>query len=326
MENEQIEILDQNMDKTLQKYNETFRKPRGMFMYEHPFGESFREKSFGNSIYDSLLTAFSSIFSFKNLPEGLRSEEINLFLVASGRLKLIKVGSRFLPVHVTPKSYNHYGDWVKTNILEPYLPALNGLDTEDFENVEIKNDVFGESLIRKIYPFISTIDDTLFNLGINQSIIAGKYIKVTPQTSGKSDNHEEENSLSQWLINGKPVKTLKIKLQDDGSLPLKKLEVDDVTQSFIETIQYNYSQMLNVLGIPNNNVEGKKERLITSEINIQNVIQSSIVSNMLEMRKRAIKEFNEKFNTNITVELNNEVLSEIQSYDEEVVGEGEDDE
>lgn len=303
-------ILDLNIDSTINQIGSTYRKPRGVYKYEYDHIFHFGNNSFGSSIYASLLTALSSVFEFEGLPEELQSrqQEIFSFILQSGRIKIIKVGSKFYPVHISPKKYNHYGDWLESSIIEPYLPSLNGKKAESFPNIEIKNDVLGESLIRKIYPFLEAIDDALFNLKQNQSVLAGKYIYTKSEGSNRDDNTEIANAFSNWLIDGTPVKVITQKLLDNGESPLQKLEVSDSTQSFIETIQYNYSQLLNTLGIPNNNVEGKKERLITDEINVQNIIQSSIVDNMLEMKKRAIKDFNETFGMNAVVRIKNELL------------------
>lgn len=310
------EVLDANIDKTLVKDYSSFRKPRGIFSYEFSFIFN-GEMSFGSSIYKSLLKAFSKVFDWKGLPDDIRSEEMEMFLIQSGRLKFIKVGERNFVVHIVPKKFNNYGDWIESTIIEPYLPALSGKTTEKFKNVEIKNDVLGHSLIRLVYPFISTIDDTLFNLENNQAILAGKYIFVDDKASNKDDNTEQDNALSQWMIDGKPVKTLSLSLMDDGTIPLKIIEVNDATQSFIETIQFNYSQMLNVLGIPNNNVEGKKERLITSEINIQNVLQASIIDDMLSMRKRAAKQLKEVFGWDVSVELRQDIKAAVEQEQEQ---------
>lgn len=308
------EILNSNMEKVLVSSEGSIRKPaKTIFDYEFDFSFSFntwKADSYGQSLYLSLLKAFSALFTWKNLPSGIRSSEFELFLNQSGRLKVIKIGSIFYPVHITMTKRNNYGDYIESRIVEPYLKGINGKKTELFENIEIKNNVLGTSLIRLIFPFIETIDETLYNLDMHQQILSGKYIYLTDQTKNKDEREREEDSANEWFTNGKPIKTFSKSLLEDGKIPLHKIEIDDTTQSFLSTIQYNQSQMLNVLGIPNNNVEGKSERLITSEINIQNIIQSSIVDDMLEMRKRFVEEFNKKFNLDISVELRNDILIE----------------
>lgn len=308
-------ILNQNIDKTIVMKDITIRKPRSIFAYEYDYMSPHKEITFGGAIYQSLLKAFSSIFEYENLPDELRSHEMEMFLIQSGRLKIIKVGSKFYPVHIAPTKFNNYGDYVESTIIEPFLPALNGLKTEKFKSVEIKNDVLGMSLIRLIHSFVTTIDDTLFNLQTQQSILAGKFLVILNDASSTDDNVELEHKLSNWLTSGLPVKVWKQKLVMDEN-PLRLIDAPDSTQSFIDVIQFNFSQMLNVLGIPNNNVEGKRERLITTEINIQNVIQAAIIENMLKMRERFCKDFNETFGMNISVKIANQGLEDNRTLED----------
>lgn len=302
-------IMQANIDRTIHTADGTERKPRSVASYEWNFLFP-ATPSFGLSIFESVMNAFSNVFEYTGLPEEIKVEEMEMFIQQSGRIKMIKAGQKYYPVRIVPKHFNNYGDFVKSTIVEPYLPGLSGKDTEKFKNVEFKNDVRGNSLIRKVHPFIEAIDDALFNLQNNQALLAGRFVWVTGAAQGKGrtgSGKENEDSLSKWMINGKPVKELSVSLLQNGALPIHRIEANDHTQSFIETVQFNYNQMLNVLGIPNNNVEGKKERLITSEVAIQNVLQSSILEGMLKMRERAIEECNKVFGWNATVEVRKEI-------------------
>lgn len=295
---------------------------RSLLSYElnYLLGREFN--TFGGSIYWSIITAFSSIFVYENLPEDFKGEEFEMFLLQSGRMKIIQVGNMIIPVHIVPKKYNHYYDWIESSIIEPYLPSLSGKNAELFNAVQIKNDVLGESIIRKIYPFINAIDEILNNLRKQQKILAGKFVLLASAT-GDSNARVEEDAANDWLLNEKSVKQLNKSMTDsNGDIPLQQLQVSDSTDSYIKSLNYFYNQMLNVLGIPSNNLEGKKERTITDEINIQNVLNSSIVENMLQERKKSVKEMNERFGTNIIVKLI-DVMEDV--YSEEVEDEPEDD-
>jgi hypothetical protein len=137
------------------------------------------------------------------------------------------------------------------------------------------------SLIRQIFPFIETIDEALFNLDINMKVLSGKFILLTSESVNTPENKAEQVSVNQWLINGEPVKVMERYLTDESGSPLLSLDVKDSTESFIQTIRFMISQLLNVIGVPNDNFEDKKERKITSEINVQNILQSSIIEDML---------------------------------------------
>lgn len=269
--------------------------------YENLFMDDYFTPTFGSALFHSLLNGFSSIFEWKGLPEGLKSENIERFLISSGRNKFIKVNGMFYIVHISPQKWDHYYNTLKSYIVEPYLGKLNGKETELFPNVEIKNNSLGTSLIRQIIPFINTIDEALFNLDINMRLISGKFIILSSEGSTTEDNVEEENAMNQWLINGKPAKTMERTFISDSGSPFLALDVKDSSDSFIQTIRFIISQMLNVMGIPNDNFEDKKERKISSEINVQNILQSSIIEDMLNWREIAVVEFNKTFGLNISV-------------------------
>ena len=315
-------VLDQNMDKTLVSKKGTQRKPRGVSGYEYDFNWT-GEPSFGRSFYLSILKGFSSVFEYNNLPKDFNTSVFELFLLQTGRMKVIKVGSKILPVHIVPLKFDHYGNWIESSIIEPYLPKLSGIKAEIFPNVQFKNDVIGQSIISLIYPFIETIDEAFFNLDINMRVISGKFVGLVDEITTTENNNEEENAINQWMINGKPYKGMKKSLISDDGIPIFKLSVDDYTTSFIETIRYNMSQALNVLGIPNDNLENKKERKITSEISVQNILQSSIIEDMWNERKKSVKELNAIMNLNVIVKVkeaykNIEVQEEINNDNEGV--------
>lgn len=299
-------ILNSNVDKTIIHNNYTDRKPRGIASYEYDFLWP-GEPSFGRSIYLSIIKGFASVFEYNGLPEEFNPYVFEMHLLQSGRMKTIKIGNKILPVHIVPKMYNQNGDWVESTIIEPYLPKLTGKKTETFKNVQFKNDVLGQSIIRLIYPFLEAIDDALFNLDINQKLIKGKLVWYKDGVTTIGSNTEDENAYNQELVNGKPGMILNKSMLDGKEFPIQILQADDVTQSYIDTIQFNFNQLLNVLGIPNNNAEGKKERMVVSEITIQNILQSSILQDMLNMRKQSINEFNKLYGLNASVEIRSDI-------------------
>lgn len=297
------EVLERNTDTTIHNRSGTTRKTRSMSSYENLFMDAFFTPTFGSSLFHSLLNGFSSIFEWVNLPDEIKSEDIEKFLISSGRVKMIYVNDTYYVVHISPIKWDHYFNTIESRIIEPYLGRLNGKITELFPNVEIKNNSLGMSLIRQIFPFIETIDEALFNLDINMKILSGKFILLTSESVNTPENRKEQVSVNQWLINGEPVKVMERYLTDESGSPLISLDVKDSTESFIQTIRFMISQLLNVIGVPNDNFEDKKERKITSEINVQNILQSSIIEDMLNWRKIGAKNFNKTFDLNIEVKV-----------------------
>lgn len=319
------DIMQRNIDSVIMDRDGAYHKPRGKSLAEYEF--SFIAgctPTFGQAIWHSLLESVSAAFIWEGFPEGFREREFEMKLVNMGRVKIIEVGDQYEPVYVVPKKWNMHGDWVESTIIEPFAPRLTGKSAEKFNGVEVKNNVTGESLIRKVYPYIKAIDDALFNLEQNQSILAGKFVWLKPAGSGAvsegSANKESENALSQWVVNGKPVKELAMGLLDDGKLPLIPLAVNDATDSFIKTVQFMMNQMLNIIHVMNNSAEGKKERMITDEIGVQHVLQGLGINGALEVREYAAKRMSKAFGLDITVSLRDGV----DPFDMEDIEEDED--
>ena len=309
-------VLERNVDITVNNRLGTFRKPRQMYSYENLMFDGYFSPTFGSVLFHSLLNGLSSIFEWDGLPEELPQEVIERFLISSGRNKIIRVNSKYYIVHISPQKWNSYYDTVESFIVEPFLGRLNGKVTEKFKNVEIKNNNLGISLIRQVFPFLDTIDEALFNLDINMRALSGKFVYLVNENNETEDNLETENAVNQWFISGKPVKVMaKSMLSDDGN-PVMALDVNDSTESFIQTVRFNISQMLNVLGIPNDNFEDKKERKISSEISVQNILQSSIIEDMLNWRLIGVEKLNKEFGLNVSVKVKDAYkIDEIEEQD-----------
>lgn len=316
MENEQT-ILNNNTDKTVNNAYGTYRKPRSIFGYENLFLNDYYQPSFGSTIYYSLLNAFSNIFEWTGLPDEAQftSDDLERFITGSGRVKIIKVGSKYYCVHITPQQWSYTGYVLKSWITEPYLGKLNGKQTEIFQNVEIRNNGVALSLLRQVYPYIDAIDDAMWNLSVHANMLnVVGYASNT--TKGNDSNTELEASLNQQIIDGQPIKVFEVAMNGEKTSPFFPIGITDATPSFIAIVAFNWNKMLSSLHIPNNNVEGKDERLITGEIAIQNIVESAGLSNMLMEREKAVEELNNIFGWNISVDLKQEVKDMIAGKDE----------
>ena len=305
--------LNTNVDLTVTTRTGITRKPLKVRTIESGFFDFFFEPTFGSSIYHAFLNSYSSIFEWKGLPKtkDLNSFNLEWKLNQGGRIKFIKVGSTFLVVNITPQKWNHYGDITESLIIEPWLPKLQGKKTEIFKNVEIRNNTAGHSLIRQIFPFLNDIDDTWDNLNTHGRVLTGKILISGLGNVVDKDNNIVEESINQWLINGKPAKYIPTEWIKVNKIEINPLQFQDSTESFIRVLKYNMSNMFKILGIPSNDNEDKKERLITSEVSVQNVLQSSIIDNMLDVRRLAAIKINKEFGLNISVDIKEEFKEEI---------------
>ena len=309
------QVMDLNMDKTFHNKTGTYRKPLGGFSLgslEAPsLFDNAGEPTYAFSILKSLFNGFSSVFEWDGLPEGLHASQIEKKLLQSGRIKIIKVGTKYLAVNISPIKYDYMENVIESLIIEPWLPKLTGKKTETFKNVEIRNNNTGTSLTRLIYPFLKDIDTNLFNLSDHLNVLAGKFVYMSDDKTS-NDNDNLSNALNCWIKDRNPVKVVQASMLDKDSSPLVPLTITDSVQSYIDAIKFAENKLLNIIGIPNNNNEDKKERLITNEINIQNILQSSILDDMLKYREMAIEKINKEFGLSIRVKLKEALIQKIK--------------
>ena len=136
------------------------------------------------------------------------------------------------------------------------------------------------------------------NLYTSRSVIGVPY--------GASKKLLEE--INDALYSGSPI----VKLGDNfrksnaGATSVQKAELFDFTDrtaQLIEMHNHLWEEVQSLLGIRTNANANKKERQISSEIDVNNALSDKITESSLIYREKALKILNKIFGTNITVEI-----------------------
>lgn len=252
------------------------------------------------SRYDELLDEFMNLainrFTWENLPMGLTSEKLEEMLIKKGQVIFYKRkngGYTILPCYGT-NDVNIYGLPTKYTI-----QALNGqfdeiIDAED--GVLIKNNPLGVMDITTLEVFAKRIDDAEMTRDVNlfqqctpKIILADEDSKLTAKSI---INKVRE---FKFVIFGK--KNLVNNISTSDVLDTSSPYILDKLQQHIQDLK---NELLTYLGINNNN-NVKKERMVVDEVNANNEYTSINLDLMFDLRERACKEINEKFNFNIKV-------------------------
>ena len=278
-----------------------------------------RANSYEWSLFTQILDGMQQIFLWENLPENMTSGNLERTLISAGRIKFIKVGKTFQYVRIAPTKWDKDNNCLESVIVEPFLPNLTGKKTEIFNSVEIKTNQIGESLITRIWPFLLGVAEQYRGLIINARALRGKGLVELPDVdtnqnfeTSDSGNHileteTPEDEFNNWLLGENPFKVIKTGMMGDAIFT--NFDFTDNTPAFLTTAGTFWNALLNSIGIPSNNVEGKQERLIVGEISIQNILQSKMLEAMLEYREFAAKQINEVFGLNVSVKVNIEAES-----------------
>lgn len=306
----------------------------GTYSYEpDDFIYGIQGGDFEQSIVLQIMDAFGSLFEWTGLPDGIESYDLESMLLTSGRIAFIRIGLKNYIVRFALDDFDQNGNMVKARIVEPKLPVISGLDIADFKHVEIKNNRWGVSLTKKIWPYIASIGELQRKLLLNIRAQGKVSLKVDDSSSVDlnvdaldseiSDDVEVntihssdlENELNEWMEN---ENTFKILVKDLlGGMEIEPIEVPDVSENILRSISFFQNQILSALGMPTNNLENKNERVVSGEIELQNVFESSIIDTMLKIRQSSVDKLNSLFNLNISVDYSEKARQAMESNNDE---------
>jgi hypothetical protein len=261
--------------------------------------EVFEEEAI--SQYDELRNEFLNLainrFTWKNLPNGLTSEQLELLLINKGQLMYFKdknLGELLLPCFAT-SDLNPYG--LPTNY------TVNGENGKYNETIDIdegailKNNPLGKPDISKIETYAKRIDNVemtqdvnLFQQCMPKLILADEDSKLTAK------GIIEKIRKFRFVIFGKKSLVNNVTTSDvlDTSSPYI---IDKLQQ---QKVEYK-NELLTYLGINTVNIM-KKERVNTEEVNANNDYTATNIDLMYDLRVKFCEEVKQKFGKDIQVE------------------------
>ena len=147
--------------------------------------------------------------------------------------------------------------------------------------------------------------------------------------AGSKAAGESFKKLYDYVASGEPVVVYdKALLDDDGKLNIEffnqNLQQTYIAGQVLDDLKKIEREFLTMIGIPNSNTE-KRERLVTDEVNSNNVDTKALCSQWLETMQDGCKRVNRMFNLNISVDFrfksddivsdnsNNDVLNTVQT-------------
>lgn len=248
--------------------------------------------------YNWLMQMARSLFVYKGLPEGIKSEWIEKFLYYEGECAFFK--DKIIGEMVTKCTdyggYNNYDEPVKLRVYGTNYQAKELTNGKDV--VMIKNNVERIPTSKAIKLFAWRLTEATRTIDVN--ITAQK----TPIIIRCTD--KQKNTLKQMF---QQYNDNEIKIMVDKSL--------DPTSEIFEVLKTNapivfdklqlqkhaiWNEVMTFMGINNAN-QDKKERLVDDEVQANNEQVEYSANTMLQTRKQACEEINKMFKLNISVEM-----------------------
>ena len=251
-----------------------------------------------NGYIRKMLAITQAMFIYKGLPETLPQSNLENLLQTNGNVFVTEVDGKLYAftggLGGTPNAYNEASEYVVSN---PYL-QLNKSYKIDVDGVLIKNDSGANSLLPIFGKYGVLCTDTL--LSLNTCSVLSRITMLISASDDKTKQSADDfvNKIMQgdFSVIGENAFFKGVNLQS-----ISTQSANQITQ-LIELLQYFKASAFNEIGL-NANYNLKRERLNTSEVQMNVDALNPYVDNMLQERKKAVEKINAMFGTAISVEL-----------------------
>lgn len=251
-----------------------------------------------NSYIQKMLAISQSMFVYTGLPETMPQTELETLLQTNGNVFVTKVNGDLYAFTGgwggVQDAYNRPTEYIVAN---PYL-QLNKTYKIGVDGVLVKNDSGANSLLPIFGKYGVLCADTLLSLN-TCSVLS----RITMLISASDDKTKQSaDDFVSKIING-DFSVIGENAFFKG-VNLQSINTQSANQigQLIELLQYFKASAFNEIGL-NANYNLKRERLNTSEVQMNVDALNPYVDNMLQERKKAVDKINEMFATEINVEL-----------------------
>lgn len=251
-----------------------------------------------NGYIRKMLAITQAMFVYKGLPETLPQNNLENLLQTNGNVFVTEVDGKMYAftggLGGTPNAYNEATEYIVSN---PYL-QLNKSYKIDVDGVLIKNDSGANSLLPIFGKYGVLCSDTL--LSLNTCSVLSRITMLISASDDKTKQSADDfiNKILQgdFSVIGENAFFKGVNLQS-----ISTQSANQITQ-LIELLQYFKASAFNEIGL-NANYNLKRERLNTSEVQMNVDALNPYVDNMLQERKKAVEKINAMFGAEISVEL-----------------------
>lgn len=251
-----------------------------------------------NGYIRKMLAITQAMFIYKGLPETLPQNNLENLLQTNGNVFVTEVDGKMYAftggLGGVPNVYNEPSEYIVSN---PYL-NLNKSYKIDVEGVLIKNDSGANSLLPIFGKYGVLCSDTL--LSLNTCSVLSRITMLISASDDKTKQSADDfvNKIMQgdFSVIGENAFFKGVNVQS-----ISTQSANQITQ-LIELLQYFKASAFNEIGL-NANYNLKRERLNTSEVQMNVDALNPYVDNMLQERKKAVDKINAMFGTEIRVEL-----------------------
>ncbi len=255
-----------------------------------------KEMQAKNKNYATLSNLAQTRFIWENLPKGLESRYIEHGLYIEGRVAFFKHNGllKCLPCNQSDQ-LNDYGEPVG---YRPYGVSNVYNNVDDTNSVILYDSDNGYPIynIVSYYSDLITEIESTYRMNLVQQRMP--FIVLTEKNKDLT-----MKNIMEKLYQGDIEIYADEQLGRDGKIGVSVLKTDSPYLLEKLNVELNNKKMelLEILGYNVNKSQSKKERLVTNEVDVNNMLIQSSIQKQYENRLKACKKVNEMFGTNITV-------------------------
>lgn len=274
-----------------------------------------------NNFERNLYNSFKHYFMEKINVNGIDNFSWNKYhfldKVFNGTMAFYLHAGEIRPVNITPTKFNYLQEPTNIKIIEPMSASLNGREEKisefaDFKRIsEVKFNYDRMSLrfllkpyIEQLYQIWLSMEQENFKI-FDKKLINQNIIKQTKNNRLVLQNIERSRNTFHALdIQAGEIK----KLSDNNSSLFEDITFSDtVTDRLIRKYEFTMKEAFKICGMKFNNAADKKgENTIEAEISAENEKSNYLFNHFINSIKKGLINVNKKFNTNISISLNEE--------------------
>lgn len=249
-----------------------------------------------NNLIRSFLNKTLTMFLYDGLPESIDYVELEKLLQIKGLAFITEYKDNLvvLPIDLLFDDVDVYGNASKGNVYFNDTREIKTMNIE--EGVLIKNDYLGIGLMEILKKYAFLINESTTTLYLSN--LWKRTEKVF--TANDDGTAESVKNYLEKVKNGELGIITTSLLYESINVKVPQ-SIGTSLHDLIEYDNYIKSEFYNEIGLYHYN-NMKKERLITSEVEVGKNSVYPLVDNMLNSRKKGLKELNEKYNLNVKVE------------------------
>lgn len=263
----------------------------------------------------------SRMFVYSNLPDYMRSRDIEYILQSKGYAVGIKVDDKpYILSGTFAGRLNEYFIPSQTIVTNSYLNISKNFDI-DKDCVVIRNDSSYLGLMATAIKYATLLAET--DISLKYGAINSRILNLVSSSDDITKKSIEK--VFDDIVKGEKLGVIATKPLLDS---MKTYPYAESTNSYIKSLlelhQYLKANWYIDLGI-NANYNMKRESLSANEVAVNEDTLLPFIDDMLQSRKEDLEKFNKMFNTNIDVKLNSswkkifdEIKLEVESKEVEV--------